>query len=184
MTTERKFIPNSDIERAVQCAVRSISRRKDVGAISEDDLFQEGMVFALNHMDEYCDDKATVMTFLFRPVKTHLNRIIQREVQSSGMLLPETEEDIEELAAASASYPDVAKAFSYESDLALQFDIKELLETLGAEERDIITERFMNGVKLKDLATRYCISEPAMHHRIADIIGKLRIRLGDEYETG
>lgn len=184
----RQFLPDSQIENAVQCVVRSITRRKNFGAISEDDLFQEGMIFALEHMDKYCKDEASVMTFLFRPVKSHLNRIIHKEAQSSGLLLPE-DEDIEDLADVLPQYgnmirgEDITQAFSYESDVILQLDIKAILETLSNDEREIVTERFMNGVKLKDLASRFCISEPAMHHRITKIIAKLRFHLGDEYAT-
>lgn len=177
------MIPNSEIERAVECAVNSIRRRTNIGAISEDDLFQEGMLFAIGQMDTYDEGIASVMTFLFRPVKTHLNRILHREASTSGLLLPESEEELTRAVESLPQFPDLATVFSYESDLATQVDVRETLSHLTPEERDIVTDRFMNGVRLKDLAARFCISESAMHHRITKVIDKLRCRLGANYAT-
>jgi len=179
----RKFIPDSEIERAVQCAVASIKRRKDFGILSEEDLFQEGMIFAIERMGEYRKDFSTVMTFLFRPVKTHLDRLIHKEALSSGLLLPENEKELEEIAKILPQYPDVIQAFSYESDLALKFDLQETLDKLPQKERELVIDRFMNGVKLKELAARNYVSESAMHRRITKVIEKMRIYLGDKYAS-
>jgi len=168
------------MEKAVQAAVRSISRRKNFGAISEEDLFQEGMVFALQRMDNYDKNCASIMTFLFRPVKTHLNRILQREVQASGLIIPDEQQDNEDNIG-STIFPDQEQAFSYEVDVDLQLDMGALLSTLSDDEKFIVTERFVNNVKLKKLAAHYSISEPAMHHRITNIIDKLKCRLGSKY---
>ena len=180
---QRQFLPDSEIERAVKCAVRSITRRRGYRALSEDDLFQEGMVWAIEHMDDYREAKASIMTFLFRPVKTHLNRVIRKEARASGLLLPENEEELRQTAEALPQFPDIQRVFSYEPDLALQIDIRMILEILTPEERNIITDRFMNKVRLKDLARYHGISESAMHHRITKIIQRLRLQLGNEYAT-
>lgn len=67
-----------------------------------------------------------------------------------------------------------------EGHLLDSMDLKQAMESLTEEERELIVLRFVNEVPAADLAEIYCISRFAVYRRINKTLKKLERRMSDE----
>lgn len=138
---------------------------KKVGLVDIDDIVQIANITFIKSIAKFNTDKDLLFsTYLVTSIKTNLlnqfykNKIISREYRK----------DIDKV-----EYDDKYSAY-YVEDIETKIFVEELMSVLTERERNIITDKYLIGLKCTEMVNKYGISSQAINNLIHKSLDKMK----------
>jgi RNA polymerase sigma factor (sigma-70 family) len=193
---QHTVVNQQDVERAVRKASNNVWRQYNRdSSLSQEDLFQEGMLAACEVMNKFDDSMGvSVTTYLWRRIHTEVKRYASRQVKASGMLQLDAEltdrgynspehqlqEYPQHCAQEDPEWIYDRKQFRghvslfVDNEIEKKIDIEEMLQKISVTDQMLLTDRFVYGITLAKLAKKYNMTVITLRRHLKHLTGWLK----------
>ena len=180
----------SEIRGTVACATKSVLNGLANATLEAEELFAEGISCAFEKMDKYDPTLGSVMSFLFKTVRSKVHRHAIKEIRGSGMMVApcsfgdRASADLREelyISPHTNTFVDTHEDTTYrEYDNALTIDVKKMLALFSSTDRAIIIDRFISDISLDEIASKYGMSRSSADRYCKQLRMVMKERMQDD----